>query len=270
MTAPDRIRRAFDRAHAEQRAALVVYLTGFDGGREHSLACLHAAADAGADILEVGVPFSDPSADGTSIQAAMVRALAAGATAAGVLELVEDFHRDSDAPVVLFGYTNPLLRLANASAASRLGLVERAHASGLDGVLVVDLPPEHAAVLRDPLVAAGVHWIGLSAPTTTALRRRAICEAASGFVYAITLRGVTGAVLGTADSAELAAGIAALRESTSLPIAAGFGVRTPHDAHRIAAHADGVVVGSALVEAAHEGTAALSRAVAALRAAVVR
>lgn len=266
MSRPDRIAEAFARARSQGRAALVVYLTAFDGGREHSLACLRAAADAGADVIELGVPFSDPSADGTAIQAAMVRALAAGATASGVLELLAEFRRTHATPVVLFGYTNPLLRLTQATPS----LVDRAVTVGLDGVLVVDLPPEHASLLRAPLVAAGVHWIGLSAPTTTASRRAAICADATGFVYAITLRGVTGAALGGADEAALAEQLAGLRAGTTLPIAAGFGVRTPDDARRIARLAAGVVVGSALVEAAHRGTTELADAVAALRAAMVR
>lgn len=266
MSRPDRIAEAFARARSQGRAALVVYLTAFDGGREHSLSCLRAAADAGADVIELGVPFSDPSADGTAIQAAMVRALAAGATASGVLELLAEFRRTHATAVVLFGYTNPLLRLTQATPS----LVERAVEVGLDGVLVVDLPPEHAALLRAPLVAANVHWIGLSAPTTTDSRRAAICADATGFVYAITLRGVTGATLGGADEAALAEQLGRLREATDLPIAAGFGVRTPDDARRIARLADGVVVGSALVEAAHRGTGELAAAVAALRAATVR
>jgi len=261
-----RIAAAFARAAAERRAALVVYLTAFDGGRDHSLACVRAAVDAGADIVELGVPFSDPSADGTVIQAAMVRALAAGATAAGVLDLLGDLRVHTDVPVVLFGYANPLLRLADAE----LDLVARSRAAGLDGALVVDLPPEHAASLRDPWVAAGVDWIGLTAPTTTSARRRLICAAATGFVYAITLRGVTGSALQGADEDALRDQMGALRGETTLPVAAGFGVRTGDDVRRMAAIADGVVVGSALVEAAHSGVAALGRAVGELRAATGR
>jgi tryptophan synthase alpha chain len=261
-----RLDAAFARARAENRAALVAYLTAFDGGREHTLACLRATADAGADVIELGVPFSDPSADGTTIQAAMVRALAAGATAAGVVDLVASFREHSEVPVVLFGYANPLLRLA----AAQPGLAARAVAAGVDGVLVVDLPPEHASLLRDDLVAAGLGWVGLVAPTTTASRRRLVCDGATGFVYAITLRGVTGTAIAQHDEVELAAQITELRGATSLPIAAGFGVRTPADARRIAAVADGVVVGSALVEAACIGTPELARAVGALREAMSR
>jgi len=262
----ERLRGAFDRARAENRAALVVYLTAFDGGREHSLACLRAAADAGADVIELGVPFSDPSADGGAIQAAMVRALAAGATPSATIELVAALREHTAVPVVLFGYANPLLRLVSKQPA----LAARVAGAGADGVLVVDLPPEHAAILRTDLVAAGLDWIGLVAPTTTAARRRLVCDAATGFVYAITLRGVTGTAIARHDEVELATQIAELRAVSSLPIAAGFGVRTPADAKRIAAVADGVVVGSALVDAAHAGVAELSRAVAALREAVVR
>lgn len=261
MTA--RLSAAFARARTEDRAALVVYLTAFDGGREHSLACLRAAADAGADVIELGVPFSDPSADGTAIQAAMVRALAAGATPRGVIELVAALREHTSVPVVLFGYANPLLRLQPGVAAT-------ARDAGVDGVLVVDLPPEHAAILRDDLVAADLGWIGLVAPTTTPARRRLVCDGATGFVYAITLRGVTGAAIAHHDEVELTEQIAQVRAVTTLPIAAGFGVRTPADAQRIAKVADGVVVGSALVEAAHTGIDELSRAVRALREAVVR
>ena len=256
-----RIAEAFARAAADRRAALVAYLTAYDGGADHSLACLRAAADAGADIIELGVPFSDPSADGAGIQAAMVRALQHGASLRGVIDLVAELRAKTDVPVVLFGYTNPIAQFgpgAFAAAAVR---------SGADGVLLVDLPPEHAGFVREPVRAAGLDWIGLVAPTTTIARREAVCAAASGFVYAITLRGVTGAALG-GDDDELREQIAAARVVTRLPIVAGFGVRTAAQAKRLASVADGVVVGSALVEAATTGPEALAQRVAELREAV--
>lgn len=262
-----RLRRAFARAADEGRAALVVYLTAYDGGREHSLACLRAAVAAGADIIELGVPFSDPSADGPTIAAAMVRALRAGATCEGVIGLAHDLAADSDVPTVLFGYANPLLRLAGGAPET---LARRMTASGIDGVLVVDMPPEHAPPLRDPLVAGGIDWVGLVAPTTTAARRAAICSGASGFVYAITRRGVTGGQLVAHEHDEVVANVAAITAMTSLPVAVGFGVRSPEDVARLAPHAAGVVVGTALVEAAQRGAEALGDAIAALRRATVR
>jgi tryptophan synthase alpha chain len=255
-----RIADAFARAAADRRAALVAYLTAYDGGAAHSLACLSAAAEAGADVIELGVPFSDPSADGPAIQAAMVRALQAGATVRGVLDLVAELRAKSEVPIVLFGYANPIVQFgpgAFAAAAVR---------AGADGVLLVDLPPEHAGFVREPMRAAGLDWIGLVAPTTTPLRREAVCAAASGFVYAVTLRGVTGAVLAADD--DVREQIAAARAVTRLPIAAGFGVRTPAQAKRLAAVADGVVVGSALVEAACEGPEVVAARVKELREAV--
>lgn len=263
----DRIRRAFARAADEGRAALVVYLTAYDGGREHSLACLRAAVAAGADVIELGVPFSDPSADGPTIAAAMVRALKAGATCEGVLGLAKDLASHSDVPTVLFGYANPLLRLAGGAPAQ---LATRLTDSGIDGVLVVDLPPEHAPPLRDLLRDGGIDWIGLVAPTTTDARRRAICVGASGFVYAITRRGVTGGQLVAHEHDEVVDNVAAITAICGLPVAVGFGVRAPADVARLAPHAAGVVVGTALVEAAQVSTDALADAIAALRRATIR
>jgi tryptophan synthase alpha chain len=259
-----RLRQAFARARGENRAALVAYLTAYDGGRAHSLECLRAVADAGADVIELGVPFSDPTADGPAIQAAMGRALAAGATLVRVLELAAELRATCDVPIVLFGYCNPIVRLgADAFAAS-------AAEHGADAVLVVDLPPESSAFVRAPVRAAGLDWIGLVAPTTTPERLGRIVAVTSGFLYAITLRGVTGAALGEGDvDAELRAQVDRIRVLSDLPIAAGFGVRGPAQARRLA-WCDGVVVGSALVEAGVRGPAALAEDVRALREALVR
>jgi tryptophan synthase alpha chain len=258
----DRIARAFATARAEQRAALVGYLTAFDPDRARSLVRLRAALAAGVDVLELGVPFSDPTADGPVVQGAMLRARAAGATLLGVLELASELRSESEAPIVLFSYANPLLQQGE-----RLGPSLRA--AGIDAVLVVDLPAEHAAELRDPLLAEGLGWVGLVAPTTPPARLPTAVGAATSFVYAVTLRGVTGAAL-DAERDELAAQLRAVRAHTTLPVAAGFGVRDPAQAAVLARHADGVVVGSALIEAAERSEDALVATIGALRAALMR
>ncbi len=262
MSGRTRILEAFERCKGEGRAALVGYLTAFDPDRDTSCALIRAALEGGVDVLELGVPFSDPTADGPTIQEAMLRARGAGATLAGVLELAAEVRTGTDAPIILFSYANPLLQLGDA-------LGERLRDAGIDGVLVVDLPAEHASELRDPIHAAGLGWVGLVAPTTTDARLPTAAGGATGFVYAITLKGVTGATL-DADRGDLVAQLQAIREHTDLPIAAGFGVREPEQAAALARHADGVVVGSALIEAAQQGADALQTRVAALRAALVR
>lgn len=254
-----RLAARFERARAEGRAALVGYLTAFDPNRRGSLDRLLAACEAGLDVLELGVPFSDPTADGPTIQAAMTRALAAGASVPGALSLVAEVRARFDVPIVLFSYVNPLLRHGPED------LVEEACKAGADALLVVDLPPEHAAVLRGPARARALDWVGLVAPTTTPARRARVLEASSGFVYAVSLTGVTGAPLDPADP-RLHASLAELRAQSPIPIAVGFGVRKADDVRALAPHADGVVVGSALVEAGQRGPAALADAVAALRA----
>ncbi len=258
----DRIGQTFAECRAQGRAALVGYLTAFDPDRARSLALLRAALRAGVDVLELGVPFSDPTADGPTVQGAMLRARAAGATLRGVLELAAELRAHSRAPIVLFSYANPLLQLG-----AQLG--PQLREAGIDGVLVVDLPAEHAAELREPLLAEGIAWVGLVAPTTPAARLPTAVGAATGFVYAVTLRGVTGAAL-DADRSELAAQLHAIRAHTTRPVAAGFGVRDAAQAATLARHADGVVVGSALIEAAQQGEEALVAKVVALRAALTR
>jgi tryptophan synthase alpha chain len=258
-----RIAARFASCRAQDRAALVGYLTAYDPDRSGSLARLIAACEAGVDVLELGVPFSDPTADGPEIQAAMVRARAAGATLEGVLELAAELRgRMADLPIVLFSYANPLLR-----ALGRDGdFCRRIAALGVDGLLVVDLPPEHAAVLRDPAREAGLDWIGLVAPTSTAQRRDQVLAHASGFVYAVSLTGVTGSAL-DASSEVLRAQLDDLRERCSLPIAVGFGVRDPDQVAALAPRVDGVVVGSALIRAGRDDVDTLAATVAALHAA---
>ncbi|MEM6290849.1 MAG: tryptophan synthase subunit alpha [Myxococcota bacterium] len=252
-----RIADAFDNAKAEGRAALVGYLTAFDPDREGSLERIMTAIDSGLDVLELGVPFSDPTADGPDVQTAMVRALKSGATLPGVLDLARAIRERSDIPMVLFSYANPLMQMG-----SRLGAA--AANAGIDGVLVVDCPPQHAAELREPIAARGLDWIGLVAPTTTPERMDAVAKVTSGFVYAVTLRGVTGAALDV-DSDELEAQLKAVRSRFDVPVAAGFGVRSAKQARTLAAKADGVVVGSALIRAGQESVQALGELIRDLR-----
>lgn len=256
------IAAAFARARGQGRAALIGYLTGFDPTRRASFDRLVAACEGGLDVLELGVPFSDPTADGPTIQAAMARALAGGATVAGVLDLAAELRRRVDVPIVLFGYANPLLRFGPSLAAT-------AASAGVSGLLVVDLPPEHADPLRGAARAHGLDWIGLIAPTTTPQRRAAVLANSSGFVYAVSLTGVTGAALDPNDL-KLRQNLVDLRAATELPIAVGFGVRTRDDVHALARHADGVIVGSALIEASERGPDALRELVAGLRDATIR
>jgi len=258
----DRIAETFAACRAQGRAALVGYLTAFDPDRETSLELLRAATLAGVDVVELGVPFSDPAADGVAVQGAMLRARAAGASLLGVLELAAALRESFDGPIVLFSYANPLLRLG-----AELG--PRLRQATIDALLVVDLPPEHAAELRDPAAAAGVQWVSLVAPTTPPGRLAKVVAAATGFVYTVALRGVTGATL-DAESEELVAQLRMIASHGTRPVAVGFGVREPAQAAALARHADGVVVGSALIEAARAGTESLSTLVRSLRAALVR
>lgn len=258
-----RIGPRFAACAAAGRAALVGYLTAFDPDRQGSLDRLLAACEAGLDVLELGVPFSDPTADGPTIQAAMQRALVAGATLDGALALAAEVRRRFDLPIVLFGYANPLLR-RGADA-----LVADVARAGIDGLLVVDLPPEHCAVLRDPARRAGLDWIGLCAPTSTDARIEAVLSVTTGFVYAVSLTGVTGTRLDVDDPA-LHAQLAALRARAGIPVAVGFGVRDAAQVRALARHADGVIVGSALVEAGLDGAEGLAAKIRELAGALSR
>lgn len=261
-----RIDEVFARCRTEGRAALVGYLTAYDPDRAGSLERLRAACDAGVDVLELGVPFSDPTADGPEIQLAMGRARAAGATLDGAISLAAELRSSHPAtPIVLFSYANPLVARAEGIAAT----VQRVGEAGVDGLLVVDMPPESASALREPARAAGLDWVGLCAPTTTPQRLDRIVAASTGFVYAVSLTGVTGAAL-DAGASSLDAHLSRIRARTELPLAVGFGVRTPEQAAALVPKVDGVVVGSALVKAACEGVAPLRDTVAGLAAAMKR
>ena len=248
MTAPSRLRGAFDRAAAEKRAALVAYLTFADPDPKTSIAVVEAACRAGADVIELGVPFSDPSADGPSIQRAMERALAAGGSLPAALDAIGELRaRGVATPIVLFGYYNPIFVMGTTRFAARAAEV------GVDAVLTVDLPIDELAELAEPLAARGVAVIPLVAPTSTPERIARLGALAPPFVYYISLTGVTGVrAAAPVDPARLAQ----IRDAAHAPVAVGFGIRTPADAERFSAIADGVVVGSALVEQCAAGAPA--------------
>ncbi|HEY1553893.1 MAG TPA: tryptophan synthase subunit alpha [Kofleriaceae bacterium] len=249
-----KLRAAFDRAAAEQRAALVAYLTFGDPSPAASIELVATAARAGADVIELGVAFSDPSADGPSIQRAMERALAAGATLAGALDAVAELRaRHITVPIVVFGYYHPIFIMGPDAFAAR------AAAAGADAALVVDLPLEHLAELR------GLATIPLVAPTSTPERIARLSALHPPFVYYISVAGVTGVkAAAPVDPARLAQ----IRAAAAAPVAVGFGIRTAADAARFAALADGVVVGSALVDRAADGPDAIAAFVGELAAAM--
>lgn len=240
MTA-ERISAKFDACRSQARAAFVGYLMACDPDRETSLDCLRALAAAGADIIELGAPFTDPMADGPAIQRAAQRSLAAGGSLAATLDIAARFREENaHTPLIVMGYANPIFSMGLDAFA------ERAAASGVDGVITVDLPPEEDASLRKALAARGLAVIRLATPTTTEARMKRVSDGAAGFVYYVSVAGVTGAAVGAEEDIRL--GVERARRLSSLPVAVGFGVRSPEQAARFARLADGVVVGSALVE----------------------
>ncbi len=234
-----RIDDAFRRIREEKRTGLVTYVTAGDPSLAVTGDILQRLDAAGADVLEVGVPFSDPLADGPVIQRATERALAAGATLGGVLDMLAEVRKDIRAPIVIFSYANPILRLGLDA------FVARARTAGVDGVLTLDVPPEEAEELRGRFQAAGIDTIFLLSPTTTVERIRRAAELGSGFLYGISRLGVTGARETVADSAESLA--TRVRQETTRPLALGFGVSRPEHVRAIGQWADAAVVGSALV-----------------------
>jgi tryptophan synthase alpha chain len=246
-----RLTPAFDALRAAGRGGLVAYLTAGDPDAPRSVAVMVAAARAGADVLEIGVPFSDPVADGPVIQRATERALAAGMTLRGTLEVVAAVRAAVETPIVLFTYANPVLRMGTEAFATR------AAAAGADGVLMLDYPMEEAAALRAPLLDAGLDPIFLVSPTTTEERMRLAADQGRGFLYAISRLGVTGAR--TQIAADLPALLARVRAASTLPLAVGFGISHPDHVAEACRGADAAVVGSALVEtvARHAADAAL-------------
>jgi len=236
-----RIERRFAALRAEGRAGLVAYLVAGDPDPDTSLAVFEGVAAAGADLIEIGMPFSDPMADGPSIQAAGQRALKAGTTLRSTLAMVRHLRaRDPDTPFVLMGYYNPIYRYG-AQAFAR-----DAVAAGVDGTIIVDLPPEEDPELAQPARAAALDIVRLATPTSDEVRLPAIVTHASGFIYYVAIAGITGTR--SADAASVRAAVARLRRFTELPIAVGFGIRTPEQAAEVAKAADAAVVGTALVD----------------------
>jgi len=237
-----RIDNRFAELKAQGRAALVTFLTAGDPDSETSLALIKALPKAGADVIELGMPFTDPMADGPAIQASSQRALKAGQTMKKTLTMVRAFRKADDAtPIVLMGYYNPIYVFG----------VERflaeAKTAGVDGLIVVDLPPEEDAELCLPALKAGLSFVRLATPTTDDRRLPAVLANTSGFVYYVSITGVTGTAV--PDASKVRGAVERIKRHTALPVAVGFGVRTATHARAIAKVADGVVVGSALVDA---------------------
>ena len=237
-----RIEKRFAALKEEGRAALVTFTMAGDPDTRTSLAIARALPKAGADVIELGMPFTDPMADGPAIQAAGLRALRAGQTMKKTLALVRDFRKsDDETPIVLMGYYNPVYIYGVDKF-----LVD-AKAAGVDGLIVVDLPPEEDDELCLPALKAGLNFIRLATPTTDDRRLPAVLTNTSGFVYYVSITGITGAA--APDAARVATAVTRIKRHTDLPVAVGFGVKNATSARAIAEGADGVVVGSALVEA---------------------
>jgi tryptophan synthase alpha chain len=236
-----RLQSRFAELKQQNRAALVTFVTAGDPDYATSLSILKGLPAAGADVIELGMPFTDPMADGLAIQLANIRALGGHQDMVKTLQMVREFRAgNSDTPLVLMGYFNPIHHYGVPR------FIEEAKAAGVDGLIVVDLPPEHNEDLCDPAQAAGLDFIRLTTPTTDDARLPTVLNGSSGFVYYVSVAGVTGAGAATLEHVEQA--VARLRRHTDLPISIGFGIRTPEHAATIARLADGVVVGSALID----------------------
>jgi len=262
----DRIEKTFAKLRSEKRAALIPFIMGYDPDAATTAALLDALPGAGANIIEIGMPFSDPMADGPVIQAAGKRALATGATVAGILELVRGFRKKhADVPIILMGYFNPVYRYGlptpERSLSAKAGSLQQssgfaqagnekfckdAAAAGVDGIILVDLPPEEEQEIRPYLDSSGLKLIRLVAPTSGDARLPLLAKSASGFIYYISVTGITGAK--AADTGALKTKIEHLRQFTKLPIAVGFGIKTAAQVKEVSAFSDAVVVGSALVD----------------------
>ncbi len=234
-----RLDEVFRTAKREKRAAFIAYITAGDPSLARTVELVRALASAGADVVELGVPFSDPIADGPTNQRAAERALASGTSLSGVLAAVEVVRQDLDVPIVLFTYANPVLRYGVESFASD------AAAAGIDGVLFTDIPAEEMRVFEEPLGGSGLDLIMLVTPTSTRQRMKAAARFGGGFLYLVSRTGVTGARQDL--DRHLAENIRTARRASRLPVAVGFGISSPEQVSRVAALADGVVVGSAIV-----------------------
>ncbi len=239
-----RIDQAFAACKEKNRAAFIPFIMGGDPSLTTCATLLETLAATGADIIELGIPFSDPMADGPTIQAAGKRALDAGASLHHLLDSVRTFRSKHATPIVLMGYLNPVYIYGYEAFA------RDAAAAGVDGIILVDLPPEEASEIEPLLAQHGIALVRLIAPTSVPARLPLLTQHAQGYLYYVSITGITGA--GSASANSVAANIAAIREVTTLPVCVGFGINTPEDVAAMAAHADGVVVGSAIVRLIHE------------------
>ncbi len=247
-----RISEAFARCKFENRAAFIPFVMAGDPDAKKTLEILDAMANSGADIIELGIPFSDPMADGPVIQAAGLRALHGGMTLKGALKLAADFRTTHPSiPLVLMGYLNPMYVYGYETFA------RDAAASGVDGIIIVDEPPEEAAEIEPLLRNHGIDFVRLVAPTSVPQRLPLLAKNASGYLYYISVTGITGG--GAAPAKKIAENMALIRKHTDLPICVGFGIKTPEDVRAMAPLADGVVVGSTLVKLIHETSADIQK-----------
>lgn len=236
-----RIKTTFDKTKSENRAALITFIMANDPDLDTSLQILKALPESGADIIEIGMPFTDPVADGTTIQFAGIRALESGASMQNTLHMVREFRKENTyTPIVLMGYFNPIMAYGTKN------FMKDASEAGIDGLIIVDLPPEESAEIKDSAKAANIDIIRLITPTTDENRLSTVLEGASGFLYYVSITGVTGAA--SADLTAIKPHIEQIKTQTNLPIAIGFGIKTPQDAADMAKLADGVVVGSSIVQ----------------------
>ncbi len=236
-----RIAATFERLRGERRAALVPFVTAGDPSPAHTLGIIRSLVANGADVIELGVPFSDPMADGPTIQRASERALRAGTGLALILDTVRQFRQEDDrTPIVLMGYANPVEHMGVAAFAAR------AKEAGVDGVLIVDYPPEESAAWVKALAGAGIDPIFLLSPTSSEARIDLVSRMAKGYIYYVSLKGVTGSA--NIDTADVERMLARIRSRTSVPVGVGFGIREPETARAIARFADAVVIGSRIVE----------------------
>lgn len=243
-----RIDSTFQRLQAQGQKAFVTYIMASDPDEQTTLEIMRGLPGAGVDIIELGMPFTDPMADGPTIQAAGQRALAAEGSVTRTLEILREFRKtDADTPVVLMGYYNPIY----ARAGGVDGFLAEAKEAGVDGLIIVDLPPEEDEELCLPAARAGLNFIRLATPTTDDRRLPKVVQNTSGFVYYVSVTGITGGP--AADAAEVAPEVARIRAAANLPVVVGFGISTPEAAEKVAAVADGCVVGSAIVKLIGEG-----------------
>ncbi len=240
-----RISQTFDALKSENKKGLVTFITAGDPDLEKSLSVLQSLPDAGADFIEIGIPFTDPMADGPAIQDSSLRALGNGMDVKKVLEMVHNFRTQNDTtPIILMGYYNPIYKYGCTS------LVKDAANAGVDGLIIVDLPPEEDEELRIPAQNAGLDFIKLVTPTTKGTRLDTVLNNASGFIYYVSIAGVTGTKSANIDA--VGDHIKQIKQKTDIPVAVGFGIKTPEDAANMAKICDAVVVGSAIVNNMHD------------------